>query len=239
MRQRGWKVFLFFLTVILAVSFMVAPTVRADDDDDDNDREASAYEMQQFQGPGYYGYTYNQFTSPYDAMMGSYVQPMTMSFYSSNPMAAMMNPFGAHESYSQGSGTGSMYPGTSMQFGYNPMGNLFAQMYSPRYESYQSQSPLYGNTNYMMNFPGMGGVPFQFGPYSQNAGAGYYGQGAGYYGGQGGGGFYPGAFGGGGFFGSPFGAWGNPKRALPKKECSFIFLAGHHLVSHYASIILQ
>jgi hypothetical protein len=147
----------------------------SDDDDDDLDRGAHAYEVQENSGPGYNSYTYRQWTSPYDMISGNLVPEMTISYSSSNPLMAMMNPFQPYESKSEGNALGSLYPQSVMSFGSNPMMNYFANMYAPKYQGYSSQS-MWGNTNYMMNYPGLGMSGFMWGPYS-NTNAGYSGGG--------------------------------------------------------------
>lgn len=146
-------------------------------DDDNLTRGGHAYEVQESSGPGYTSYNYRQYTSAYDMMTGNYVPEMTISYSSSNPMAAMFNMFQPYETHSQGSAVGSLYPQTTMQlFPSNPMMSFFAQQYSPKYDTYQSQS-IFGNTNYSMFFPGMGMSGFMWGPFGGSTGAGSWGSG--------------------------------------------------------------
>jgi hypothetical protein len=137
--------------------------------DDNLTRNANAYEVQESQGPGYTTYNYRQYTSAYDAMMGNIVPDMTISYSSSNPYAAMFNPFQPQESHSEGSAVGSLYPQSTMSFFQNPFSGMIAQM-APRYEGYSSNS-IFGNTNFMMNYPGMGNSGFMWSPF-MNMGAG-------------------------------------------------------------------
>lgn len=139
-------------------------------DDDELTRGPHAWEVEENSGPGYTTYNYRQYTSAYDAMMGNMVAPMEISYSSTNPMGAMFNMFQPHETHSQGNAVGSLYPGTTMSFFSNPFSGMIAQM-APRYEGYSSQG-IFGNTNMMMNYPGMGNSGFMWGPYS-NISAGY------------------------------------------------------------------